>query len=186
MRSRIAFVAGEDLVEPGGVHVVERRGWLERRRALRRVAHRADGPAIAAAGALGGIHTARPLADLGHEMARFAFQRGDVGHRQHVDVVVPHALDQFRRDDAGGAVAGGERLVQAGHAAADRRALLHQIDAEPGGRKIQRRLNAGDAAPAHQHRPARRFSIAVAVGIIRRTDIPSSRRLRVGRDCPTY
>ena len=145
---------------------------------LGRVAHRADRPAVAAAGALGGVHAARPLAHLGHEMARLALQRGHVGHRQHVDVVVAHALDQFRRDDAGGAVAGGEGLVEAGHAAADRRAFLDQVDAEPGRREIQRGLDAGDAAAAHQHRPARRLPLplplplplaatAVAVALLR-------------------
>ena len=55
-----------------------------------------------------------------------------------------HEFHQLRRDDAGGAVTGREGLVEAGHAAADGRALFHEVDVEARRGEIERCLYAGD------------------------------------------
>ena len=106
------------------------------------------------------------LLDLDFERPGLAFQRLDVGHREHFDVVVAHALHQLGRNDARGAVARGEGLVQPGHRAADRRTFFDQIDGEPGRREVQRGLDSGHPAAADQHRAVGRLAVAVgrAVG----------------------
>ena len=39
--------------------------------------------------------------------------------------------------------------------------FLDQVDAKPGRRQVQRRLDAGDAPPAHQHRPTRHAAVTM-------------------------
>ena len=60
-------------------------------------------------------------------------------HRRHL-----------RGQDAGGAIQRGERLIELGHVAADRRFPLHQVDLLAGVGKRQGRVDAGDAAAHHQ------------------------------------
>ena len=154
-RPRIAFMPGEDVAEHGRVRFIERHTGLEGRRTLRRAADGTDGPAIAAAGAFIGADTAGPLADPDTEAARLPIQSQHVGHRQHVDIVVPHALDQLGRNDARGTVAGGKGLIEPRHAPADGRALLDKVYAEPGRGKVQGGLDPRNASTADQRGPAR-------------------------------
>ncbi len=61
--------------------------------------------------------------------------------------------------------AGRKGLVEPRHAAADRRALLDQVDPEARRREIERRLDAGNPAATYQHRSAKRWAVAVAIAI---------------------
>jgi len=107
--------------------------------------------AVAAHGALVNIHITRPLDDRRLELARFAFQFDDIAHGEQIDVGIAHAFDQLGGDDARGAIAGRERFVQARHAAAHGGLVLHQVDVKTRSRKVQRRLNAGNARPANKY-----------------------------------
>jgi len=165
---------------------------LERRGALGAVANRAGRPAVAAAGALVGVHAARTPLHRGLEAPGLAAEFDHVRHGQDFYVEVAHALDQFRRNDAGGAVAGREGLVQAGHAAANGRALFHEINAKTGRRKVQRSLDAGDSAAADENAPVGVQSSTTGVSVASVTDWPfcvliflSSRRPHRPRLPPT-
>ncbi len=70
-------------------------------------------------------------------------------------------LDQFRRDDAHGAVVGRKRLVEPGDYAAYRRRLIHQMHAVAGICEIKRRLLSGDAGPNNQDRASAATSLLV-------------------------
>ena len=105
------------------------------------------------------ITPAWPLAHFGHELARLALKRGHVGHRKDIDVVVPHALHQFRRDDAGGAVARWGRFCRgapcrrrsSGFPRPGRRGTRPPRDpTRPGCRRCRRRT----PAPHRRERPA--------------------------------
>ncbi len=88
------------------------------------------------------------------EVARLAFDAGNLRVGHDLDIGLPVAFDEFRQLDAHRAVVGRKRLVELGHLAADGRRLLHQIDLEAGGGEIERRLNAADAAADDHHVPA--------------------------------
>ena len=114
--------------------------------------HRTGVGAIAAGVALAHVDVARALAQRHLEIAGLAADALDVGQGDDLDVLVARALDQLGREDAHGAVAGGEGLVELGHAAADGRRRLDQIDLEAGLGQVQRRLDAGDAGAGHHDR----------------------------------
>ena len=111
----------------------------------------ADGGAVAAAGALVDIDVARVLADDGAEVARLAVHALDIGAGHDLDVGVAARLHQVGREDAHGAVVGGEGLVELRHAPADGRAVLDQVDLEPGRRQVERSLHAADAGADNQN-----------------------------------
>ncbi len=75
--------------------------------------------ALAAGVALARIHVPRPPPDPDLELPGLPADPLHIGHRDDFDILVAGALDEFRRKDAHGAVAGGEGLIQCGHAAAD-------------------------------------------------------------------
>jgi hypothetical protein len=77
--------------------------------------------AFPATGALGQIHKAGLLPELGFEISRFSVQSEYLGIGQEFDVQVPADLDQFGRDNSHGTVVSGKRLVQLGHQTADGR-----------------------------------------------------------------
>jgi hypothetical protein len=89
---------------------------------------------------------------VGLEMAGFAFQADEFGQREDFDVQVARAFDELGRDDAGGAIAGRERLVQVRHHAADGGVALDEIDLEAAVGQVEGGLDAGNAAAGHQHR----------------------------------
>ena len=112
--------------------------------------HGADLRAFAATGAFVLVNIPRMPPDGGLEMARFAFEPDQLGKRQDLDIQVPRAFDELRRDDAGGAIAGREGLVQVRHHAADGGVALDEINLEAAVGQIERRLDAGNAAALHQ------------------------------------
>ena len=71
------------------------------------------------------------------EIPCFPFELHHVRHSQHVNVEVAHAFHELGRNDARGAVARREGLVQAGHPAAYGRLVFDQVDAEPGGGQVE-------------------------------------------------
>src|SRR3990172_2661689 len=122
----------------------------EARIELRRYRVRALLPADAAAGALGLVHVAGLLAYLHLEVAHEAADGHDLGICQQGYQRMLVRLHHPGRQDTRRAVQGWEGLVQLGHAPADGRLFLYQDDLVPGIGDIQRRLNAGDAAPDDQ------------------------------------
>ena len=98
------------------------------------------------------VHIPRIPLDGGLEMARLALEIDQLGKRQDLDVQIAGAFDELGRDDAGGAIAGREGLVQVRHHAADGGVALDEIDLEAGVGQIERGLHAGNAAALHQHR----------------------------------
>jgi hypothetical protein len=64
---------------------------------------------------------------------------------------VIRALDHFRRENAHGAVVGGEGLVELSHAAADARFLLNQVDSATHIGEIDGRLDACNASANDQY-----------------------------------
>jgi len=65
---------------------------------------------------------------------------------------MPAHLHQFRGEDAGGTVVGGEGLVELGHDAADADVLFHQIHLQAGIGQIEGSLNPGDAGTDNHNR----------------------------------
>ena len=63
-----------------------------------------------------------------------------------VDVEVPAGLDQLGRQRAHRAVVGGEGLVELRHVTAQGRRLLDEVDLVPPFGKVERALDARDAA----------------------------------------
>ena len=57
----------------------------------------------------------------------------------------------FRREDAGGTIQRGKRLIEHRHVPADRGLTLDHVDLLAGIRQRQSRVNAGDAPAHHQH-----------------------------------
>ncbi len=141
--------------------------------------------------ALGEVHVARVLANLDFEVAGLAGDSLHVGQGDDLDVLVARALHQLGREDAHGAVAGGEGLVQPGHAAADGRRGVQEVDLEAALGQVQRGLDAGDAGPADEH-GADGFVGALSVSVVsHRGHIPldssspcgSTTRLRKDSSC---
>src|SRR5208283_5409675 len=89
-------------------------------------------------------HRHLEVADVPIHLGHFGVgPQGDIGmgaHRRHL-----------RGQDAGGAIEGGEGLIELGHVAADGRFPLHQVDLLAGVGKRQGRVDAGDAAADHQN-----------------------------------
>ncbi|OPY08054.1 MAG: hypothetical protein A4E66_01922 [Syntrophus sp. PtaB.Bin001] len=67
--------------------------------------------------------------------------------------MIPGALHELRRNDAGRAITRGKGFVQVGHHAADGRGTLHEVDFKTGIGQIERGLNAGDSAAFNEDRP---------------------------------
>jgi hypothetical protein len=75
--------------------------------------------------------------DLGLEAARRAFESGELGVGDDLDVEVAPDLDQLGGQRAHRAVVGGEGLVELRHVAAEGWLLLDQIDLVPPLGKIE-------------------------------------------------
>jgi hypothetical protein len=67
-----------------------------------------------------------------------------VGEKLYVRIL-SHG-DQFRRKDTGGAIVGGEGLVELGHTPTDARLTFDEIDLVTRFRQVQRSLNSGYSA----------------------------------------
>ena len=117
---------------------------------LTRYAHRADVAAQTAGHACRFVHTARVPQDRRLERPRHTRHRLDLGVGEEVDhLVLPHG-HHLGRQDAGGAVQRGERLVEHRHVAADGARALNEVHTLAPVRDLQRRLDAGDAAADDQ------------------------------------
>jgi len=114
--------------------------------------HRTGLGAVAAGRALGAVDKARLFADLDLEIPGLAGNAHDFGVVHDVDVEVATRVIELGRDYAHGAVVGGEHLVQLGHAPADGRIPLHEVDQEAHFRQVESGLHAGDAPADHHHR----------------------------------
>ena len=108
--------------------------------------------AVAAGGAGVHVHVTGLLMHPHLEIARLAGNGGHLGLGEDLDVQVAPALHKFGRDDAHGAVVGGESLVQLGHASANGRGFLHQVDVVSRVGQVQRGLHAGYAGAYYHHR----------------------------------
>ena len=106
--------------------------------------------ADAAAGAQVLVHVAGLLAHGDGEIADVTLHALHLAVCQQGDVLVLAHIHHLGREDAGGAVQGGEGLVQLGHMPANGGAALHQINVIARVGQLQRRGDAGDAAPHHQ------------------------------------
>ena len=84
--------------------------------------------------------------DLGVELAGLALEADELGVGDDLDVQVPAGLDQLGRQGAHRAVVGGEGLVELGHVATQGRGLLDEVDLVPPFGKVERALDARDAA----------------------------------------
>ncbi len=115
------------------------------------LAHHAGFLAGAAARTDVGVDVARLLADLDREVADVALDVFDLGVGHEGDVGVFAQGRHLGSQDAGGAVERGEGLVEHGHMAADRGVALDQRDVLAGGRQLESRLDAGDAAAHDQN-----------------------------------
>src|SRR5208337_3318169 len=85
-------------------------------------------------------------------MENIAFQRQKLGVGKKRNVGMSAYLHELRRKDAHCAVVGGESLVELGHSASDARLALDQENLGPGLGKVERGLDARDAA-ADDNRP---------------------------------
>ena len=108
--------------------------------------------ALAAASALRLVDVPRLPRHPDLESAELSVYSHDFGIAEHLDALVPVALDHLGSEDAHGAVVGGEGLVQLGHSPADGGRSLHQIDLKAHVGQVDGRLDAGDAAADYQHR----------------------------------
>ena len=115
-------------------------------------AHRADLVALAAGSAFVHIDKTRLFSNGDGEIASLAVNPAHLRLGEQFDVQMASGLHQLGRDDAHGAVVGGEGLVQLGHHAADGRLALHQVDLITAIGQVQRGLDAGDTAADHHHR----------------------------------
>ena len=106
----------------------------------------------AAAGALVHVHVTRLLADVHRKAAHKAGYPLHLAVGVQGDILVGGGVHHFWGQNTGGAVQGGEGLVQLGHAPADGRLLFHNVHLEPGVGNVQRGLDTGDAA-ADDQRP---------------------------------
>ena len=104
-----------------------------------------------AAGALVLVDVSGLLGQRDREVAGRPFHGGNLGVGHDFDVRVAVALDELGRLDAHRTVDGRIGLVQLRHLAADGGRLVDQIDLEPGGGHVERRLYAADAAADDHH-----------------------------------
>jgi len=110
-----------------------------------------DGGTVAAARALGEIDEPGRLRELDGEAARLAL---DGLHRpagQDLHVGMPADLDEFRGENAGRTVVGGERLVELGHDPANADPVFYHVDLHPGIGEVQGGLDPGDPGSHHHH-----------------------------------
>jgi hypothetical protein len=70
---------------------------------------------------------------------------------QKLNVGMSTDIQHLGRQDSDGAVVGGKSLVQLGHLTADTGELFHQVDLYPHIGKVQRRLDAGNAATDYEY-----------------------------------
>ncbi len=112
----------------------------------------ANAGTLTAAGALGNVDVARPHAHGGRKVPGPPIQLEQVGVGNDVDIQVPAGLDQLGRNNAHGAVVGGEGLVELGHVAADGRLFFQQVDVQARLGQIERGLNSGYSSADDQHR----------------------------------
>src|SRR4030042_1958723 len=68
-----------------------------------------------------------------------------------MNVLVLAYLDHLGREDTGGTIKRGKGLSQLGHVSPQRWRFLHEIDLIAAVGYIQGGLDAGDAAPDHEH-----------------------------------
>jgi len=83
-------------------------------------------------------------------IAGFATAPGDLCVGDDLDERMPTGIHGLRPEDSYGAVHGWKGLVQLGHAAAQRRRLLHQGHLNACVGEVERRLDSGDSAADHQ------------------------------------
>ena len=100
---------------------------------------------VAAGVAFFGIDEARLAGDLDGEIAGGTVDLLHVGERDDFDIFVAGAFDELGGEDAHGAIAGGESLVELGHFAADGGGGIDEVDLEAGLGEVQGGLDAGDA-----------------------------------------
>ncbi len=110
----------------------------------------ADGGAFAAARADVRVDEAGVVVDLGAEAARLALEADELGVGDDVDVEVSPGLYELGRQGAHRTVVGGEGLVELGHVATEGRGLLDEVDLVPPFGKVERALDARDAASHDQ------------------------------------
>ena len=128
-------------------------GRGSRGKALVELTRHGDGTdldAVVAGSALFEIDVPRATADGGPKVPWLTLETQQIGCGQDLDVPVPPGLDQLGRQDAHGAVIGGEGLVQLGHFAANRRGTLNQIDLDIRIGQVQSRLDARNPAAHYQ------------------------------------
>ena len=78
--------------------------------------------------AFGWIDKSGLLQELDLEVSGFTIDLQDLGHGQKVDIEMAARFNKFGRNDAHGAVIGGEGLVKLGHDTADSGVFLDQMD----------------------------------------------------------
>ncbi|MBA7481394.1 hypothetical protein ES707_16864 [subsurface metagenome] len=106
--------------------------------------HRADPGAVPTPVALVLDDVAGVLPDPDPEPADLSLDRLDLGAGVDGDVLVPGHLHHLRREDAHGAVVGGERLVELGHMPADGRFAFDEVHVDIVVCKVERCLDAGN------------------------------------------
>ena len=92
--------------------------------------HRANLGTISTTGAAFKVNVARLFFNSDFESPHIAGYTLHLCEGEQFDIQMPADLDQLGRDNSHGTVVGGKGLVQLGHAPADSRVLLQQIDLE--------------------------------------------------------
>ena len=108
------------------------------------------GGALAAARADVRIDEPGVVVDLGAEAAGLALEADELGVGDHVDVEVTPGLYELGRQRAHRTVVGGEGLVELRHVTTQGRRLLDEVDLVPPFGKVERALDARDAASHDQ------------------------------------
>ncbi len=116
------------------------------------------------------------------ERAGHAADGLDLGVGEQLDHRVLPDGDHLGRQDAGGAVEGGERLVEHRHVAADGAAAFDQVDLLAPVGDLERRLDAGDASPDHE-RGRRPLRVARSRGERERDAVDGAGGDRLGALC---
>ena len=119
---------------------------------LIRPCDRTDLCALSTPGALCLVHVSSVFLHIDHEVAGNAGHFFNLGAGQKVDVDMARTVDQFRRNDAHGAVVGGEGLVQLGHDSPDNGGFLHEMNFVATVGKVKGCLDSSDSRPNYHDR----------------------------------